>query len=134
MSNPPLGKDPFKIRCLYCAYYIEKPYPRDQRCPNCRKPLDIMGYARETSILRRFEEGEGIRGVIVCNLNGVPIESNVDIETSEETFAFVMSLISKGNQLVQALKEGDLKFIRLETNKGEPMIALEESLILIILK
>ena len=47
MSNPPLGKDSFKIRCIYCAYLIKRPYPIDQRCPNCRKPLDIMGYARE---------------------------------------------------------------------------------------
>jgi len=134
MSNPPLGKDRFKIRCLYCAYYIEKPYPRDQRCPNCRKPLDIMGYAKETGIIRRFEEREGIRGVIICDSNGIVIDSNVDIEITEEILAIVTSLIGKGKQLVKALKEGGLKFIRLETSKGETMIALEEQLILIILK
>ncbi len=134
MSNPPLGKDRSQIRCLYCAYYIEKPYPRDQRCPNCRKPLDIMGYARKANILRRFEEREGIRGVITCNSSGLVIDSNVDIEISEEIPAFVTSLIGKGKQLVEALKEGGLKFIRLETSKGETMIALEEQLILIILK
>ena len=47
---------------------------------------------------------------------------------------YVTSLIGKAKQLVQALKEGGLKFIRLETSKGEIMIALEEQLILIILK
>jgi len=96
-----------------------------------------MGYARElgfNNILRRFEEREGIRGVIICDSSGLVIDSNMDIEISEEIPAFVTSLIGKGKQFVKALKEGGLKFIRLETSKGETMIALEESLILIILK
>ncbi len=133
MSNPQLGNDRVQIRCLYCAYFIKRPYPRDQRCPNCRKPLDIIGYARGT-IIGRFEEREGIRGVIVCNSNGVLIDSNVDIEISEEISTYVTSLIGKGKQVVEALKEGGLKFVRLETSKGEVMIALEEELILIIMK
>jgi len=58
----------------------------------------------------------------------------MDIEISEEFSAYVTSLIGKAKQLVQSLKEGGLKFIRLETSKGEIMIALEEQLILIILK
>jgi predicted regulator of Ras-like GTPase activity (Roadblock/LC7/MglB family) len=65
----------------------------------------------------------------------LPIDSNVDIEISEEIAAYVTSLIGKGRQVVGALKEGDLKFIRLETTKAtEIMVALEEQLILIILK
>ena len=133
MSNPPPGKDGHQIRCIYCGYLIKRPYPTNQYCPSCRKPLDIMGYARYPSI-RRFEEREGIRGVIICDLSGLPIDSNMDIEISEEISEYVTSLIGKGKQLVNALKEGGLKFIRLETSKGEIMIALEEQLILIILK
>jgi len=134
MPNPPLGKGFSQFRCIYCAYIIKRPYPRDQRCPNCRKPLDIMGYARGANMLRRFEEREGIRGVIICDSSGLPIDSNMDIEISEEISAYVTSLIGNSKQLVEALKEGGLKFIRLETSKGEVMIALEEQLILIILK
>jgi len=48
--------------------------------------------------------------------------------------AYITALIGKSKQCVDALKEGSLKFIRLETSKGEVMIALEEALILIILK
>jgi len=87
----------------------------------------------DKGILRRFEEREGIRGVIICDSSGLPIDSNMDIEISEEISAYVTSLIGKGKQVVEALKEGGLKFIRLETSKGEVMIALEEQLILIIL-
>ena len=83
---------------------------------------------------RRFEEREGISGVIICDLNGIPIDSNIDIEITENTSADIASLIRIGKQLVEELKEGGLKFIRLETSKGEIMIALEEQLILIILK
>jgi predicted regulator of Ras-like GTPase activity (Roadblock/LC7/MglB family) len=60
------------------------------------------------------------------------------IDLSEEVAAYVTSLIGKGRQVVEALDEGSLKFIRLETSVGgesrEVMVALEENLILIILK
>ena len=86
------------------------------------------------AIIRRFEERDGIRGVIICDSTGLPIDSNMDINMSEEVAAYVTSLIGKGKQVVEALNEGALKFIRLETSKGETMIALESNLILIILK
>ncbi|MEE9379025.1 MAG: roadblock/LC7 domain-containing protein [Candidatus Lokiarchaeia archaeon] len=86
------------------------------------------------NIIRRFEEREGIRGVIICDSSGLPIDSNLEIEVSESIAAYVTSLIGKGKQVVEALNEGKLNFIRLETSSGETMIALEEQLILIILK
>lgn len=86
------------------------------------------------AIIRRFEEKEGVRGVIICDSSGLPIDSNMGIDLSEEVSAYVTSLIGKGKQVVDALKEGTLKFIRLETSKGETMVALEDQLILIILK
>lgn len=86
------------------------------------------------AIIRRFEEREGIRGVIICDSTGLPIDSNMEINITEEVAAYVTSLIGKGKQVVDALKEGSLKFIRLETSKGETMVALESNLILIILK
>ena len=86
------------------------------------------------NIIRRFEEREGIRGVIICDSSGLPIDSNLEIEVSESIAAYVTSLIGKGKQVVEALNEGTLNFIRLETSSGETMIALEEQLILIILK
>ncbi|MBD3337796.1 MAG: hypothetical protein GF353_01720 [Candidatus Lokiarchaeota archaeon] len=86
------------------------------------------------AIIKRFSEKEGVRGVIICDSSGLPIKSNLDTEKTETVSAYVTSLIGKSRQVVDALKEGGLKFIRLETSKGEIMIALEEQLILIILK
>ena len=77
---------------------------------------------------------EGIRGVIICDSTGLPIDSNLDINITEEVAAYVMFLIGKGKQVVDALNEGSLNFIRLETSTGEVMVALESNLILIILK
>lgn len=100
--------------------------------------MKLINRAEVKAIIRRFEEREGIRGVIICDSSGLPIDSNMDIELSEEVAAYVTSLIGKGKQVVEALKEGSLKFIRLETSIGgeskETMIALEENLILIIMK
>ncbi|MHA1254844.1 MAG: roadblock/LC7 domain-containing protein [Promethearchaeota archaeon] len=86
------------------------------------------------AIIKRFEEKEGVRGVIICDSSGLPIKSNLPTDTTEETAAYITSLIGKSRQVVDALKEGSLKFIRLETSKGEIMLAIEEKLILIILK
>ena len=86
------------------------------------------------AIIRRFEEKEGVRGVIICDSSGLPIKSNLSIEMAENVSAYISSLIGKSNLVVEALNEGILKFIRLETSKGEVMVALEGSLILIILK
>jgi len=72
--------------------------------------------------------------VIICDSSGLPIDSNLEIELSESIAAYVTSLIGKGKQVVEALNEGTLNFIRLETSSGETMIALEDQLILIILK
>ena len=94
----------------------------------------MCGVSIIRDFIRRFEEREGISGVIICDSSGVLIETNLDIEISDDMSEFITSLISKAKQLVKVLKEGGLKFIRLETSKGEVMIALEESLILIILK
>lgn len=85
-------------------------------------------------IIKRFEEKEGVRGVIICDSSGLPIKSNLPIDQTEEVSAYITALIGKSRQCVDALKEGNLKFIRLETSKGEIMIALEEQLILVILK
>jgi predicted regulator of Ras-like GTPase activity (Roadblock/LC7/MglB family) len=82
-----------------------------------------------------FREREDIHGVIICDSNGLPIDSTLPIDLTEEVSAYVAALIEKSRQIIDALKEGALKFIRLESSKGEVIIALTDAeLILIILK
>jgi len=86
------------------------------------------------AIIRNFEEKEGVRGVIICDTSGLPIKSNLDHEKTETVSAYLTALVGKSRQVVEALQEGALKFIRLETSKGEIMLALETNLLLVILK
>lgn len=86
------------------------------------------------AIIDKFENKEGVRGVIIADSNGLPIKSNMDITKAENVSAYIMSLIGKAESCVEALDEGALNFIRLETARGEVMIARQEELILIILK
>ncbi|MHA1338455.1 MAG: roadblock/LC7 domain-containing protein [Promethearchaeota archaeon] len=86
------------------------------------------------AIVKRFSSMEGVRGVIVCDSEGLPIQSDLDTETTEATAAYITSLIGRAKAICDALKEGNLNFVRLETEKGEVMIAPQEGLNLIVLK
>ena len=77
---------------------------------------------------------EGVRGVIVCDSEGLPIQSDLDTETTENVAAYITSLIGRARNICDALKEGDLGFVSLTTAKGEVMIAPQEGLNLIVLK
>jgi predicted regulator of Ras-like GTPase activity (Roadblock/LC7/MglB family) len=96
---------------------------------------DLMKVCKRLEDNQTSEGHKEISGIIICDSSGHLIDSNFDIELSEETTAYIPSLIGKARQVVEALKEGELKSIRLETAKNtEIMIALEENLIIIILK
>ncbi|MHA1821438.1 MAG: roadblock/LC7 domain-containing protein [Promethearchaeota archaeon] len=86
------------------------------------------------AIVKRFSSMEGVRGVIVCDSEGLPIQSDLDTETTESVAAYITSLVGRAVNICEALKEGELNFIRLETAKGEVMIAPQEGLNLIVLK
>ncbi|MCP4760725.1 MAG: roadblock/LC7 domain-containing protein [archaeon] len=86
------------------------------------------------AIVKRFSSMEGVRGVIVCDAEGLPIQSDLDTETTEATAAYITSLIGRATNICDALKEGGLKFVTLETAKGQVMIAPQEGLNLIVLK
>ena len=81
-----------------------------------------------------FRKKEGVRGVIICDLKGNIIKSNIPDEQTEGISEYITTIINQCEQFIYALKEGALNCIRLDTSQGEIMIAREEDLILIILK
>ncbi len=86
-------------------------------------------------IVGKFAHIEGVRGVIITDKEGLPIQSDLDMETTENCAAQITSLVGRARSVVDALQEGGLKFLRLETNKGEVMVAPDDAgLILIVLK
>ena len=87
-------------------------------------------------ILTRIKEQEGIRGVVVTTMEGLPLSSDLDPDTTENVAAIITSLVGKALDAVKLLKEGNLSFLTLDTSKGQINIAPEpkEGLILVVLK
>jgi predicted regulator of Ras-like GTPase activity (Roadblock/LC7/MglB family) len=88
------------------------------------------------SILLRLKAQEGVRGVVVTTMEGLPLSSDLDAETTESVAAIITSLVGKALDAVRELREGSLSFLTLDTNKGQINIApdVSEGLILVVLK
>ena len=87
-------------------------------------------------ILSKIKEQEGVRGVVVTNMDGLPLSSDLDPETTENVAAIITSLVGKALDAVRELQEGSLSFLTLDTTKGQINIApdVKEGLILVVLK
>ncbi len=88
------------------------------------------------AILQRLRAQEGVRGVVVTTMEGLPLSSDIDPDTTESVAAIITSLVGKAMDAVRELKEGNLSFLTLDTSKGQINIAPEpkEGLILVVLK
>ncbi len=88
------------------------------------------------SILSHLKSQEGVRGVVVTNMEGLPLSSDLDPDTTENVAAIVTSLVGKALDAVRELREGSLSFLTLDTTKGQINIApdVNEGLILVVLK
>ena len=88
------------------------------------------------AILARLKSQEGVRGVVVTNMEGLPLSSDLDPETTENVAAIITSLVGKALDAVRELREGSLSFLTLDTTKGQINIApdVSEGVILVVLK
>ncbi len=88
------------------------------------------------AILQRLRAQDDVRGVVVTTMEGLPLSSDIDPETTENVAAIITSLVGKALDAVRELKEGKLSFLTLDTEKGQINIAPEpkEGLILVVLK
>ena len=93
----------------------------------------IGGKALKDS-LKRLGAHEGVRGVIITNMEGLPISSNLGAETTEVIAALVTSLVGKAKRVVDELGEGGMNFLTISTPAGEVMVAPEEDYILIVMR
>jgi len=72
----------------------------------------------------------------VTNMEGLPLSSDLDPETTENVAAIITSLVGKSLDAVRELREGSLQFLTLDTTKGQINIApdVNEGVILVVLK
>nr|MDO8118673.1 roadblock/LC7 domain-containing protein [Candidatus Sigynarchaeota archaeon] len=85
-------------------------------------------------IIKRFASREDVRGVIITDDEGLPIQTDLPTDVTEVVAAQVTSLVGRAKKVVEGLGEGNLNFLKLETSKGEVLIAPEEQWILIVLQ
>ena len=85
--------------------------------------------------LRRISSHKGVKGVVICNSEGVPIRSNLPEEEEQVYSALISQLASKANSVVRTLDESDeLTFFRLRSKKHEIMIAPDKEYLLIVVQ
>ncbi|MHA2287120.1 MAG: roadblock/LC7 domain-containing protein [Candidatus Thorarchaeota archaeon] len=84
----------------------------------------------------QLKSQEGVRGVVVTNMEGLPLSSDLDPDTTENVAAIITSLVGKSMDAVRELREGSLSFLTLDTTQGQINIApdAKEDLILVVLK
>ena len=87
-------------------------------------------------IISKLKSQEGVRGVVVTNMEGLPLSSDLDPDTTENVAAIITSLVGKSMDAVRELREGSLSFLTLDTTQGQINIApnAKEDLILVVLK
>ncbi|MHA2433671.1 MAG: roadblock/LC7 domain-containing protein [Candidatus Thorarchaeota archaeon] len=87
-------------------------------------------------VIAQLKSQDGVRGVVVTTMEGLPLSSDLDRDTTENVAAIITSLVGKALDAVDELDEGKLSFLTLDTEKGEINIAPEpgEGLILVVLK
>ncbi|MHA1959189.1 MAG: roadblock/LC7 domain-containing protein [Candidatus Thorarchaeota archaeon] len=88
------------------------------------------------AVIAKLKSQKGVRGVVVTTMEGLPLSSDLDADTTENVAAIITSLVGKALDAVEELDEGKLSFLTLDTEKGEINIAPEpdEGIILVVLK
>jgi dynein light chain roadblock-type len=85
-------------------------------------------------IINRISSHRGVVGVMLFNLNGVAIKSNLD-ESQTNLWAFlVRDVVNRARVLGKSIAEGNnLAMLRIRTTKYEVMIAPEKEFIMVSL-
>jgi predicted regulator of Ras-like GTPase activity (Roadblock/LC7/MglB family) len=96
----------------------------------------LISQEKLDKVIAQLKSQDGVRGVVVTTMEGLPLSSDLDRDTTENVAAIITSLVGKALDAVDELDEGKLSFLTLDTEKGEINIAPEpgEGLILVVLK
>ena len=87
--------------------------------------------------LKKLQQFEGVKGVIVTNIEGLPISSTYETEQTEKIAAHITSLVGKCKNVVNSLKSADddiMSFVTITSKEGEILVAPEEEYILLVQK
>ncbi|KAI9003184.1 Dynein light chain roadblock-type 2 [Gaertneriomyces sp. JEL0708] len=92
-----------------------------------------MSEVEET--IKRLSSHKGVEGIIVVNMEGIPIRSTLDNEKTVQHAALITQLTAKARSVVRDLDpQNDLSFLRIRSKKHEIMVAPDKEYILIVLQ
>ena len=86
------------------------------------------------SILENLGKMEGVKGVVITTVEGIPVHSTFSPEITEKISAFAASLLEKAKNMIKEIGGSKITFITLDTSSGELLIAAEQEYVIAILR
>ncbi|KAJ3078596.1 Dynein light chain roadblock-type 2, partial [Quaeritorhiza haematococci] len=85
--------------------------------------------------IKRLSAHKGVEGIIIVNMEGIPIRTTLDQEKTVQHAALITQLTAKARSVVRELDpQNDLTFLRIRSKKHEIMVAPDKEYILIVLQ
>jgi len=85
--------------------------------------------------LKRVQSHKGVVGIIVVNLEGIPIRTTLDNSTTVQYAGLIHQLTAKARGMVRDIDpQNDLTFLRIRTKKHEVMVAPDKEYLLIVIQ
>ncbi len=80
------------------------------------------GYITQEAMKKVIEtvgRHKGVYGAVICALDGLPLQSNLDVDTAEEISAQMASFVGKLRQVCREVANEEVMSVRLEFERGD---------------
>ncbi|XP_033626359.1 dynein light chain roadblock-type 2-like [Asterias rubens] len=85
--------------------------------------------------LKRISSHKGVIGIIVVNMEGIPVRTTLDNSTTVQYAGLIHQLTAKARSVVRDIDpQNDLTFLRIRTRKHEVIVAPEKEYLLITIQ
>ncbi|KAI8897152.1 hypothetical protein BC833DRAFT_527418, partial [Globomyces pollinis-pini] len=85
--------------------------------------------------IKRLSSHKGVEGIVIVNMEGIPIRTTLDHEKTIQHSALITQLTAKAKSMIRDLDpQNDLTFLRIRSKKHEIMVAPDKEYILIVLQ
>lgn len=92
-----------------------------------------MAEVEET--LKRIQNQKGVLGIIVVNVEGIPIRSTMDTATTAQYAGLIHQLSVTARSIIRDIdSQNDLTFLRIRSRKNEILVAPDKEYFLIVIQ
>ncbi|MFX0211532.1 MAG: roadblock/LC7 domain-containing protein [Promethearchaeota archaeon] len=86
------------------------------------------------AIIKKFGGREGVYGTLICDRDGLPLQSDLPAHDAEAVSAHVASLVGKVEKVAEEIGHGELSFVTVTLTESEVLVAPEEDFTLVVLR